>query len=205
MNKQNTIQPADEIVKKLTIHLHKQDNVIVALADLPEGTQIESGDQKLVLTEPISAKHKFAISDLSAGDIIIMYGIKVGVVTKNIKQGAAITTENVKNATKEIERNNIPNFKWTPPDVSDFKNRTFLGYHRADGQVGTANYWLVIPMVFCENRNAEKIKEAMLSELGFQPESSYRQFTRDLVTQYQKVIAPGNTLIYEQSSVQPSY
>jgi altronate hydrolase len=172
--------------KTKIIRLHQQDNVVVALEDLAEGSKVKAGDQELVLTEPISAKHKFALSDLSEGDIIYMYGIKVGVVTKPIKQGAAITTENVKNATKEIERSKTLSFKWTPPDVEAFMNRTFMGYHRSDGQVGTANYWLVIPMVFCENRNTEKIKEAMLSELGYQPESEYRQFTRELVSEYQK-------------------
>ena len=184
--------------------MHKQDNVLVALEDLPEGTQIKNGDQKLVLTEPISAKHKISLSDMSEGDVITMYGIKVGVVTKRIKKGAAITTENVKNATKEIERNNPLNFKWTPPDVNAFKNRTFLGYHRADGQVGTANYWLVIPMVFCENRNAEKIKEAMLPELGFQPESPYRQFTGELVMQYKKGISAEDISFNKQTTIQPS-
>src|SRR6185312_13740685 len=42
-----------------------------------------------------------------------------------------------------------------------------LGYHRADGKVGTANYWLVIPMVFCENRNLEVLREALVNELGY--------------------------------------
>ncbi len=189
-----------------TIRLHQQDNVIVALEDLAKGSQVKIGDQDLVLTEPIAAKHKFALSDLSEGDIIYMYGIKVGVVTKQIKQGAAITTENVKNATKEIERGKTVSFKWTLPDVEAFRNRTFLGYHRSDGQVGTANYWLVIPMVFCENRNTEKIREAMLSELGYQPESEYRQFTRELVSEYQKGTGSGkngnNTLTKISSSTE---
>ena len=157
-----------------TIRLHLKDNVSVALEDLAKGSRVKVGDQDLVLTEPIAAKHKFALSDLSEGDIIYMYGIKVGVVTKQIKQGAAITTENVKNATQEIEKGKTVSLKWAAPDVEAFRNRTFMGYHRSDGQVGTANYWLVIPMVFCENRNTEKIREAMLSELGYQPESEYR-------------------------------
>ena len=36
-----------------------------------------------------------------------------------------------------------------------------------DGKVGTANYWLVIPMVFCENRNLEVLREALVNELGY--------------------------------------
>ena len=57
-----------------------------------------------------------------------------------------------------------------------------MGYHRPDGQVGTANYWLVIPMVFCENRNVEVIKEAILSELGYQQVSPYNQFIKELIS-----------------------
>jgi altronate hydrolase len=48
---------------------------------------------------------------------------------------------------------------WIKPDVSKFVNRTFNGYHRSDGSVGTANYWVVIPMVFCENRNMEILEQ----------------------------------------------
>ena len=51
--------------------------------------------------------------------------------------------------------------------MSKFKDKTFMGYHRQDGKVGTANYWLVIPMVFCENRNLEVLREALVNELGY--------------------------------------
>ena len=42
-----------------------------------------------------------------------------------------------------------------------------MGYHRADGQVGTRNYWLVLPLVFCENRNVDRMREALEEELGY--------------------------------------
>ncbi len=41
--------------------------------------------------------------------------------------------------------------EWQKPDVSRWQGKTFNGYHREDGQVGTRNYWLVIPMVFLVN------------------------------------------------------
>ena len=60
--------------------------------------------------------------------------------------------------------------------------RTFMGYHRADGQVGTRNYWIVLPLVFCENRNIEKMREALEEELGYgSANSSYRQHVRELI------------------------
>ncbi len=57
-----------------------------------------------------------------------------------------------------------------------------MGYHRADGQVGTRNYWLVLPLVFCENRNVERMREALEEELGYgSARNAYRQHVRDLV------------------------
>ena len=71
-------------------------------------------------------------------------------------------------------------YHWTAPDVSKFQNRTFNGYHRADGQVGTQNYWLVIPLVFCENRNIELLKNAFLNGLGFQKLDPFTQKVQQL-------------------------
>jgi altronate hydrolase len=60
--------------------------------------------------------------------------------------------------------------------------RTFMGYHRADGQVGTRNYWIVAPLVFCENRNVEQMREALEEELGYgRANSSYRRQVRRLI------------------------
>ena len=57
-----------------------------------------------------------------------------------------------------------------------------MGYHRADGQVGTRNYWIVLPLVFCENRNVENMREALEEELGYgNVKSNYRQHVRELI------------------------
>jgi altronate hydrolase len=51
--------------------------------------------------------------------------------------------------------------------------------------VGTANYWLFIPTVFCENRNLDVIKEAMHNELGYAVTDKYKQYTHQLLAAYQ--------------------
>ncbi|MCB0689156.1 MAG: UxaA family hydrolase, partial [Saprospiraceae bacterium] len=56
---------------------------------------------------------------------------------------------------------------WQEPDVAAFKDRTFQGYHRSDGKVGTRNYWLFIPLVFCENRNIKLLQDTLLEPLGY--------------------------------------
>jgi altronate hydrolase len=59
-----------------------------------------------------------------------------------------------------------------------------MGYHRPDGQVGTANYWIIIPLVFCENRNVNVIRNAFEEELGFGKHDAYKDYVHQLVTLY---------------------
>src|SRR5204863_5080471 len=66
------------------------------------------------------------------------------------------------------------------------KQQTFLGYRRSDGQVGTRNYWLVVPLVFCENRNIIVLKQAFEEELGFAPPQVYRHQVSELATLYRE-------------------
>ena len=174
----------------------------VALENLSEGTIVSIDNLPFVLGGFISAKHKFTLSDIPAGGAIYLYGIKVGTAIKAIPQGEAITTGNIVNAISEIQRNSPRNFKWVPPEIGAFKNKSFMGYHRADGQVGTANYWLVIPMVFCENRNLEIIKDAVLSELGYQQVSPYNQFVKDLISLYQKGVSSNEIAKISQTKIQ---
>jgi altronate hydrolase len=70
--------------------------------------------------------------------------------------------------------------------VERFRNRTFNGYHRSDGRVGTANYWLFIPTVFCENRNLDVIREALHSELGYAVTDKYKQKAHLLLELYKQ-------------------
>jgi altronate hydrolase len=181
-------------VRNRVIQLHSDDNVAVALEDLPQGARVTLNNQLFILEEFVAAKHKFTLTDIPAGGTIFLYGIKVGTALKAVSKGTSITTENTINAIAEIKRDIPRNFKWTPPSVEAFRNKSFMGYHRPDGQVGTANYWLVIPMVFCENRNVEVIKEAVLSELGYQQVSPYQQFTRGMISMYQNG-TPSNEII----------
>ncbi|WNJ20075.1 altronate dehydratase family protein [Pontibacter sp. G13] len=148
------------------LRVHPEDNLIVALQDLSAGMEVALPGGKVVLQETIPAKHKFAEVDFQPGDAIYMYGITVGVATQAIAAGSRITIDNISHHTDGVDAE-AGAFQWQAPDVSAFEGRTFEGFHRADGQVGTRNYWLVIPLVFCENRNIEVIKDTMLEALGY--------------------------------------
>jgi altronate hydrolase len=168
------------------LSVHPNDNVLVALQNLPKGTTIEHNGQSFDLVMDIPSKHKFVTEDLSTGGHVTMYGVLVGKATQPIRRGEQVTTFNLKHDSDEYSvTKRKPYPQWQAPDVSKWKDRTFMGYHRSDGQVGTANYWLVVPLVFCENRNILKLKDAFDKALGYAFPDIYLQQTQELVQLYQ--------------------
>lgn len=161
------------------LRIHPGDNVLVALQDLKAGEHIVHESWTYVLVDDIAAKHKFFTEDLSEGGEIRMYGVLVGRVVQNVKAGQWMSTANVKHAAEPYFYRHSA-YQWSPPDVSKFEERTFMGYHRSDGRVGTANHWLFIPTVFCENRNLDVIREALHHELGYAVSDKYRAKARML-------------------------
>lgn len=167
------------------IKIHDADNVLVALTDLKAGETVTYQNQTIKLVNDIPAKHKFVTRDMNVQDEIIMYGVPVGKALSPIRVGAAITTQNVKHTSANYS-GKTATFNWKAPDVSRWRNKTFMGYHRADGQVGTANYWIVVPLVFCENRNVDVIREAFEQELGFGKTNAYKQYVHQMVSLYRE-------------------
>ncbi|RYY87950.1 MAG: altronate dehydratase, partial [Chitinophagaceae bacterium] len=167
------------------LKVHRADNVLVALQDLARGEQISFEGVTYTLVDDIPAKHKFFMHDMKTGDAVTMYGVLVGKAQYEIPAGARMSTENIKHAADPYDYRGVK-FEWSAPDVSKFAGRTFNGYHRPDGRVGTANYWLFIPTVFCENRNLDVIREALHNELGYAVTAKYKQYARSLVEAYSK-------------------
>ncbi len=167
------------------LKLEPRDNVLVALTGLQRGEQIQFDSQLYTLESEVPAKHKFAADDLEVGASVRMYGVIVGKVIERIRRGGLLTTKNVRHQAGEFHEK-TGEFRWNPPEVSQWQQRKFLGYRRADGQVGTRNYWIVVPLVFCENRNIEVLKQAFEEELGFAPPQVYRQQVADLARLYRE-------------------
>lgn len=156
--------------KRLFLQIHPDDNVLVALQDLDPGLEIAFEGRHFSVVSGVKAKHKFTLAPLEAGAEVRMYGVLVGRTRFFLPQGETITTENVYHAANPFTLGERK-LDWKRPDVSAFQYRTFLGYHRTNGTVGTANYWLVIPLVFCENRNVLVMKQALEEKLGYSKQS----------------------------------
>ncbi len=167
------------------LKVNPKDNVIVALQDLAKGETVDYNGETFVMQEDIPAKHKFYVADMNTGEEVIMYGVLVGKIQHLVLKGMRMSTDNLKHAAEPYEFRPY-HYEWHAPDTSKFQGRTFNGYHRKDGKVGTANYWLFVPTVFCENRNLDVIREAMHNELGYAVTDKYKSYTHQLLEAYKK-------------------
>jgi len=171
--------------KQLFLQINPEDNVLVALQDLAKGTVIQWQGDTFELVEDVAAKHKFTIAAMPKDAEVLMYGVLVGKVNYALEKGALINTDNLRHAADDF-RLGKRNIEWTKPDVSAFAHKTFNGFHRSNGTVGTANYWLVIPLVFCENRNVLTLKAAFEEKLGYKVKANdYTAEVDDLIALYQ--------------------
>jgi altronate hydrolase len=167
------------------LQLDSRDNVLIALTELKPGEAVEVAGKAHTLVSTIPPKHKFATTNLTPGDQVVMYGVLVGRAVKPIAAGELLTTSNIQHQAAPFHTQSATS-DWIPPDVSSRRHQTFLGYRRSDGQVGTRNYWLVVPLVFCENKNIQVLKQALEEELGFAAPQPYRAQVAELAELYRQ-------------------
>lgn len=163
------------------LKIHPKDNVAVALIHLKAGEQITVEGAIIIVVLDTKAKHKIALQDLNVSDRIYMYGVLIGKAVVAIPKGALLTTQNVMHKSAKIVQK-VALQTWSVPNVEKWNNRTFLGYYREDGQIGTENVWLFFPLVFCENRNIEALKKIFEKELEVEAIDKHQLLLRSLVT-----------------------
>src|SRR5687768_18470087 len=97
------------------IKIHPDDNVLVALSDLPCGAAVLTNNDRLVLQQQVPAKHKFFIHDMQPGDHVIMYGSLVGKIHSEVAKGSLMTTCNTKHAAGTYAYRGF-DYRWQAPD-----------------------------------------------------------------------------------------
>lgn len=183
------------------LKVNSSDNVAVALVNLKAGDIISFEEENIKIITDTNSKHKIALKAFESGARIIMYGVLVGTANRAIAKGDLLTIENVKHRSEKVFGRTEP-FHWTAPNVDKWKDRTFMGYYRDDGQVGTENVWLFFPLVFCENRNIEILKDVFEKELLKQKSNPYQSLLRSLVSGDEKTdVASDSSDVFENIDV----
>lgn len=164
------------------LRIHPGDNVAVALVSLPAGIEFLPGS---LTRSPVPSKHKVVTEYIRQSEAVTMYGVMVGRALRDLYVGDRLNLNDLTHDTAEyrVQSAHRPPV-WHAPDVSHWEDTTFLGYRRSDGHVGTANHWIVLPLVFCENRNIDVLRRAFEDELGYSRISPYRQQVAALAHEY---------------------
>jgi altronate dehydratase len=137
------------------LRLHPQDSVAIAVNDILAGTDLpEFG---LTALERIPAGHKLALVPHDAGAVVRRYGQMIGLATAPIAAGAHIHSHNLGMGAHHQDPAFGVDARALPAIEAP---RSFLGYHRADGRVGTRNYLGVLTSVNCSGSVARFIAEA---------------------------------------------
>src|SRR5215470_1388486 len=124
--------------------LRGDDTVAVAARPLPRGFALDAGGRQVVIREPIGLGHKVALADIAEGEPVRKYGQIIGFASKAIAAGSHVHVQNLK--ADLFERDYA--FASEHPEVpGPDRPRTFRGYLRPDGRVGTRNYVAVISTV----------------------------------------------------------
>jgi altronate dehydratase len=138
------------------IRLNAADNVLIALRDLGSGTVVEGVGAPLA--GPISRGHKIAARAVAQGENVIRYGQIIGVATRPIAPGEHVHTHNLGMGAHEQDYAFATDIRPLPAPVTP---RHFMGYHRADGGVGTRNYLGILTSVNCSGSVARFIVEGV--------------------------------------------
>ena len=152
------------MAERLTIQIKQEDNVAVAVHDLPAGTVIESG---VTTRDPIPQAHKIALRDIPAGGAIVRYGVVLGHAKNPIPAGSWIN-EHMLNLPESPALDDMP---WgtdlkTPEELPTPPRTTWMGYRNASGPAGTRNLLGIVTTVQCAagvvKVAVERIKQELL-------------------------------------------
>lgn len=144
------------------VFLSPDDNICVAARPQEAGAKVSAGTRHVRLEEPIKLGHKIALEAIEEGQVVRKYGQVIGFATRRIMPGQWVHSHNL--AQGEFARD-YARCSAVPPPPQPLQGRTFQGYRRPGGKVGTRNYVGVISSVNCSATVARHIAERFTPEV----------------------------------------
>ena len=152
----NISDPATTLTPVTALRIDPRDTVATCLADTAAGDRITVDMATITLINAIPRGHKFALAPIARGDAVIKYGFPIGVATADIAAGAHVHSHNLATAL-----GGGGDYHYAPrsaaPPAPPVAIRSFAGYRRADGRVGTRNEIWILPTVGCVGNLAARV------------------------------------------------
>jgi altronate hydrolase len=149
-------------LSQVAIHLRPQDNIAVAVRNIPAGAELDFNGQTVQATSAVRLGHKMAIQPIREGDPIYKYGQIIGFAARDVAAGEHIHIHNVKLGSFQRDYAYAQDVPVPLPEPEEY--RTFLGYDRGDDRpdhlrYGTRNYLAVISTVNCSATSSKYIAD----------------------------------------------
>jgi len=161
-NMLNTVAEKAELISDYAIIVNPNDNVAVVKTAISAGlTVLLPSGRPVVLKISVPPGHRFATSEIPRGEFVRQYGQPIG-TSLGIASGEWITHDNMTDDVPVV-RDLPDDLETSAPDYFPPEQiKTFMGFRRADGRVGTRNYILIVPTSMCASHEATQI--SMMSE-----------------------------------------
>ena len=138
--------------------MSSRDNVAVAKTEILKGYSLLYSDTLITIKSTVPTGHRFALSDIKRGEKVKQYSYPFG-ISNGISMGSKVDGSNV----SEIRVDYKKLLKgYTVPRMHTSLNKTdktFFGYKRKNGEVGTRNYYVIIPTSLCASDIAKRIAD----------------------------------------------
>ncbi|MDK2760177.1 MAG: altronate dehydratase family protein [Sphingopyxis sp.] len=127
-----------------------------AIVDIDAGETLFPAQDAAYAAVAIGRGHKVALADIPRGQAVIKYGFPIGTATADISAGEHVHSHNLATAL-----NGDGDYRYTArsaePAQMAAPPRSFDGYVRDDGRVGTRNEIWIIPTVGCVGNLAARV------------------------------------------------
>ncbi len=143
---------------EVAIHLHPDDEVAVARVPLAPGLRLQTPAGEVRVSRLIPTGHKVALRAIEAGAAVHKYGQVIGFATAPIAPGNHVHSHNLGVGSLTHDYAIGADVRPVEP-VPAAERRTFMGFRRPDGRVGTRNYVAVISTVNCSASTVRAIAD----------------------------------------------
>lgn len=148
--------------RNAAILLHKRDNVAIARVPLSVGQEIELDGFSVVAKSAVPAGHKIALRNIATGEPVFRYGNVIGFASEAVRAGEHIHTHNL--SYRELAADEYAPAEAAAHGATHVAAKTFQGFQRADGRVGTRNYIAVVAASNCAAHTSELIAQSFKDE-----------------------------------------
>lgn len=140
------------------------DDVATALRDLAAGEMLAGPIGTLTARAAVPKGHKIALRPVAKGAEVRKFGWPIGRATQAIAPGDHVHVHNVETLLAGVE-----DYAWQPipaPPITPPAKRSFQGYVRANGRVGTRNEIWILCTVGCVGATARRLAELATARFG---------------------------------------